>query len=33
MMFTNTFKIPNHGSLVELPVKNSVYTFFQTTRP
>ena len=29
MMFTNTFQLPNHSSLLELPIKNDVYEYFQ----
>ena len=25
MMFTNTFQLPNHSSLLELPIKKDVY--------
>ena len=32
-MFTNTFQLPNHSSLLELPTKNDVYQYFQIPKP
>ena len=32
-MITNTFQLPNHSSLLELPTKNDVYEYFQIHKP